>query len=914
MKSFDDELRANGIFDNFDELMHIGVERKSGRYPWGSGENPNQRSVTFLSTIDELKKKGLTEKQIADGMGLGSTTQLRALKTRAKAEKRAADMTEANRLRNEEQMSNVAIGKKMGINESSVRALLDEGAQARNDELFQIADMLKDNVDRKGMIDIGEGTENLIGVSQTKLNTAVAMLEEDGYHRHRMEVPQQGTGKMTTMKVLAKPEITWGEAVKNRDNIQTIDSAFDRETGEVIKVKPPEMLSSKRVKVRYAEEGGADKDGTIELRRGVEDLSLGNNKYAQVRIAVDGTHYLKGMAVYSDNMPDGVDVVFNTNKSDTGNKLKAMKEMNRNKETGDLDIENPFGATIKPGGQRGKLNIVNEEGDWGNWSKSLSSQMLSKQPLPLIKQQLDLKLKSKLDEFDEINNLTNPIVKKKLLESFADDAESSAVHLKAASLPRQGTHVILPINSLKDTEIYAPKYKNGETVVLVRFPHGGIFEIPELKVNNRNKEALGFLKDAKDAVGINSRIAERLSGADFDGDTVLVIPNNNRAVKSKPPLAALKDFDPKKQYPKYEGMPKMSSETKQAEMGKVSNLITDMTIGGATDSEIARAVKHSMVVIDAEKHELNYKQSAKDNNIAELKRKYQGGANAGASTIVSLASSEARVGQRKDRPMSKGGPYDKKTGERVYEYSGKTYTRVTVGKDRIDKKTGEVIPGKVKEELVPATTKSTKMAETSDARSLIGPQKDPIEFAYADHANALKALARKTRLEFFKTQDSTYSPAANKAYKTEVASLDAKLAAARRNKPFERQAQLLAEANVKARRLANPDMDKAELKKIKGIALTNARLAVGAEKTPIVISDKEWTAIQAGAISNTKLSDIMKNSDMDHIKSLAMPRDRPVMTDSKIALAKARLKSGNTLAEVAESLGVPTSTLIDAVG
>lgn len=903
MKSFDDELKANGLFDNFDELMHIGVERKSGRYPWGSGENPNQRSVTFLQTVEDLKKKGLTESQIAEGMGLSSTTQLRALKTRAKAEKRAADQAEATRLKNEEKMSNVAIGRKMGINESSVRALLDEDAQARNDELFQIADVLKDNVDRKGMIDIGEGTENLMGISQTKLNTAVAMLEEDGYHRHRMDVPQQGTGKMTTMKVLAKPEISWGEAVKNRDNIETIDSAFDRQTGEVIKAKAPENLSSKRVKVRYAEEGGTAKDGTIELRRGVDDLSLGNNKYAQVRIAVDGTHYLKGMAIYSDNMPDGVDVIFNTNKSDTGNKLKAMKEMNRDKD-GNLDVENPFGATIKPGGQRGKLNIVNEEGDWGKWSKSLSSQMLSKQPLPLIKQQLDLKLKSKLDEFDEINNLTNPIVKKKLLESFADDAESSAVHLKAASLPRQGTHAILPINSLRDTEIYAPKYKNGESVVLVRFPHGGIFEIPELKVNNRNKEALSILKDAKDAVGINSKVAERLSGADFDGDTVLVIPNNNKAVRTRSALKELENFDPKVTYKAYEGMPKMSSETKQAEMGKVSNLITDMTIGGASHAEIARAVKHSMVVIDAEKHNLNYKQSAKDNQITELKKKYQGGANKGASTIVSRASSEQRVDQRKDRPASKGGPYDKKTGERVYEYSGKEYTRVTV-----NEKTG-----KVKEEVVKSTTKSTKMAETQDARSLIGPQKDPIEFAYADHANALKALARKTRLEFLKTSDSTYSPAANKAYKAEVTSLDNKLAAARRNKPFERQAQLLAEANVKARRLANPDMDKAELKKIKGIALTNARLAVGAEKVPIVISDKEWTAIQAGAISNTKLSDILKNSDMDHVKSLAMPRDRPVMTDSKVALAKARLKSGNTLAEVAESLGVPTSTLIDAVG
>ena len=72
--------------------------------------------------------------------------------------------------------------------------------------------------------------------------------------------------------------------------------------------------------VRYADDVGSDgvkgieKDGVIELRRGVEDLDLNGNRYAQVRILVDGTHYLKGMAVYSDDMPDGVDVVFNTNK------------------------------------------------------------------------------------------------------------------------------------------------------------------------------------------------------------------------------------------------------------------------------------------------------------------------------------------------------------------------------------------------------------------------------------------------------------------------------------------------------------------------------------------------------------------------------------------------------------------------
>ena len=51
-------------------------------------------------------------------------------------------------------------------------------------------------------------------------------------------------------------------------------------------------------------------------------------------------------------------------------------------------------------------------------------------------------------------------------------------------------------------------------------------------------------------------------------------------------------------------------------MGKISNLITDMTLLGASEDKLARAVRHSMVVIDDEKHHLDYKQSEKDNNIA----------------------------------------------------------------------------------------------------------------------------------------------------------------------------------------------------------------------------------------------------------------------------------------------------------
>lgn len=125
-------------------------------------------------------------------------------------------------------------------------------------------------------------------------------------------------------------------------------------------------------------------------------------------------------------------------------------------------------------------------------SKNLSSQFLSKQPIQLIKKQLDLTYADAADEFSEICSLNNPTVKRKLLLDFADECDSAAVHLKAAALPRQSTQVILPLNAMKETEIFAPNYRDGEKVVLIRYPHGGTFEIPELTVNNKTRLPFPF--------------------------------------------------------------------------------------------------------------------------------------------------------------------------------------------------------------------------------------------------------------------------------------------------------------------------------------------------------------------------------------------------------------------------------------
>jgi hypothetical protein len=873
------------IIDVDDYIAHYGTPRHSGRYPWGSGgDDEGQRNKNFLNYVAGLKNQGMSETEIARGLGL-STTQLRAAKTIAKNAQKQADIAMAQRLK-DKGMSNVAIGERMGINESSVRSLLQPGQKDKADILETTSNMLADQVDKKGYIDVGTGVEHHMGVSRTKLNTAVALLQEKGYTTHYVKVEQLGTGQQTTIKVLAKPGTPYSEVFRNREQIRQVTEFSEDGGRSYLGLREPLSISSKRVDIRYAEDGGADADGVIYVRPGKEDISLGSARYAQVRIAVDGTHYLKGMAMYKDDLPDGVDLQFNTNKNNTGNKHDAMKKMKD-------DPDNPFGAVVRQrigsdGKVKSAMNVVNEEGDWESWSRTLSSQMLSKQSPLLAKNQLDLTYKSKQTDLDEIMSLTNPAVRKKLLESYADDADSSAVHLKAAALPRQGSHVILPINSMKPTEIYAPNYRNGEDVVLVRYPHGGVFEIPQLKVNNNHPAAKKALGNARDAVGIHSKVAERLSGADFDGDTVLVIPNGTGKVKTAQALAGLKDFDPQRAYPAYDGMPRMSPRTKQVEMGVVSNLITDMTIRGANPAELARAVRHSMVVIDAEKHNLNYRQSAIDNGISQLKAKYQGGAKAGASTLISKASSEIRVPDRRPRSAAAGGPIDRVTGRRVFEPTGETYVN-REGK------------------TVTKTLVSKRLAETSDAHSLSSGT--PIERVYADHSNRLKNLANKARKEAINTKATPYSPSAKNVYTKEVTSLDAKLRLALRNSPLERQAQILANATVAAKRRANPDMEATDLKKIKAQALAEARNRTGAKKQQIQLTDLEWEAIQAGAISNHKLTQILNNADLDLVKKLATPKTSVLMNSAKKNRAAAMLNAGYTQAEVADALGVSLTTL-----
>ena len=895
-----------------DILVHYGVKRRSGRYPYGSGEDPYQHTGDFVSRYQELKKTGISETDLAKALGFETTTDLRSAYRQANNERKRLLADRARSLK-DDGLGYSQIGRELGVNESTVRSWLNENREVNQRRAVKTAERLKEEIKEKGCIDVGAGVERELGVSAGKLSEALDILKSEGYVVEGIGVPQVGNTKnRTTIKVVHDPSITTRELYQDYSKIKSVGNYYSTDGGERwYKREYPASIDSSRVKIKYGDEGpkgntGADKDGVIEIRRGVADLDLGNSHYAQVRILVDGSHYLKGMAMYSDDIPDGVDIVFNTNKKTGTPKMDVLKPIQDDK-------DNPFGAYIKAEGQYhytgkdgkehlGAINKLKEEGDWDKSSRNLSQQFLSKQPLQLVKKQLSLTYADYDSQYDDIMKVSNPVVKKKLLNEFAGKCDSATIHLKAAALPRQQTRVLLPITQLRDTEVYAPYLRNGEKVALVRYPHGGTFEIPVLTVNNKNASAKKILGNATDAIGINSKVAEVLSGADFDGDTAIVIPVNSRVrvVSTKREGTAfeeLNDFDPKSAYPYREGMTVMTKQRTQREMGIVSNLITDMTIRGAKPEEIVRAVKHSMVVIDAAKHKLDFKQSEKDNGIAELKKKYQPRYDddgnvvgyGGASTLLSRRKQTVQVPERRGSSR-----INKETGEVEYKESGRTY---------IDSKGNKV----------KAMQNVPLISTVEDMRSLSSGH--PVENAYADYGNKMKALARKARKEAANMEGLKYSSSANKVYAKEVSDLNNALDIAERNAPKERRAQAIANSVVKAKIQDNPELgeksNKKMLEKVRSAAIEDARISVGAsgKATRIYITEKQWEAIQAGAITSTKLSKILKYTDPDELKSLAMPKSKTTLTTAKQNKLKQMHNSGYTIAEIADELGVSTGTV-----
>lgn len=907
-----------GIPSNESVLEHYGTKRHSGRYPWGSGKTPYQHSGDFLSRVNELKKNGLSEKNILETINNGmpdeykmGLTEFRIALQKAGHDRKALEYDQIRALK-DDGLGWKAIGDKLGMSESSVRSKYNNGIGEKASQAEKIAETLRKEVDKKGMIDISEGANQVLGVSESKLDEAAYILEaEYGYKRYGVGIRQPtNVRQQTNITVLAKPEYDQKYAYQHQDQIDSLGDYHSDDGGDTFtKLQRPASLDSNRVAIRYGDEGGLDKDGVMEIRRGVPDLDLGKSHYAQVRILVDGDHYLKGMAVYSDDLPDGVDIMFNTNKPSGTPKMKVLKEAK-------ADPDNPFGAAIKANGQStyigadGKehlspINKLKEEGDWDTMSRNVSSQFLSKQPKKLIENQLKLTVADYQAQYDEIMQYDNPTVKKKLLNDFADTCEGTSMTLKASAFPGQSTKVILPINKIKETEAYCPTYENGTQLALIRYPHAGTFEIPIVTVNNKNLHGKRNLGQIQDAIGINAKVAERLSGADFDGDTVMAIPMSDKVkIKSTRPLDDLKDFDPKTAYAVPEGNPNhvrlMKKEEKQKEMGIISNLITDMTLRGADEKELARAVKHSMVVIDAEKHKLDYKRSERENGIQELKQKWQIRVDeegnekyGGASTLLSRRKQTVRVPERRGSVR-----VDKESGEYIYKESGRTFTDPKTGRERLAEDTVSLI------------------SETKDARTLSSGTIQ--ENLYADFSNKLKAMANQARKEAVNMKGIQRDPQAAKTYATEVASLKEKYNNMIANKPKERKAMLIANANIKAKiqeQGLNPAIDKKEIKKISSVEMQRARDSVGASgrKSKVTFTDKEWGAVQAGAISDNMLTKFLNSSDSDEIVKRAMPKTTSVMSSAKMSKAKAMLRSGYTYKEIAQACGVPESTVYSAL-
>ena len=949
-KIADEILSYLGISDEI-ALAHVGVAhdenppgRGSGRYAFGSGQNSYQHlNQAWLDKYNELIKSGMKEADVAREMGCygpdgkPSTLRLRTVKSAAVNKVRAEKVTLVKKMRDEDGMTWQAIADALGFpNESSARSYYDGNSEANMLRGMQTAEQLKAILEKNPgkVVDVGDGVEKFIfGITKQRMDEALYILESEGYEIYTPKLNQPtNPGQKTTFKVLCPPGTEFDTA-RRPENMIPAEDFISYDDGNHIDPMYlyPSSVDSSRIKINYAEDGGSDRDGVVYIRRGVPDLDLGDSNYAQVRILVDGSHYIKGMAVNRDSnlFPDGIDLIFNTSKSNTkpmmtydedGNPTdKGVLKPIKSKEE---DPDNPFGSTIKDiqkGGQYyyededgnrvlGAINKRADAGDWEDMKKRLPSQFLAKQPENVVKNQLDLTIADKKAELNDILSISNSTLRKKELLDFAGSCDKAAVSLAAYPFAGQKYQVLVPCPSLKDDEVFAPNFKEGSEVALVRFPHAGPFEMPILKVNNQNKEGLrDILPNCHDAVGINYNVAKRLSGADYDGDFVIVIPNpRQKGLKNVDPdkdpyLKKLKDFDPHSEYAERPGMKYMKKGMVGNEMGKISNLITDMYVGGASMEEIVKATKHSMVVIDAYKHKLDYTKSFKDNDIEELKEKYQKHTDddkyGGASSILSRAKSPDTV------PLRKGGP-------RIND-DGTVWYKTAPDSERfyIDKKTGKQSERR---------TDTTKMMTTDNAEKLMSVNRTPIERAYASFANEMKSMAKEARKIYKETKDIEYNKQTYLTYKNDMDTLLNAIDIAESNKNRERYATARANASIQQKmaswKSVHPEATRSEYsaqkKKISDREMKIARNEVGAKRSTISITDRQWDAIQNGGINKTNFERLLKYADREELKERATPRNGNALSSAKQSRIEALRQAGYTNEQIADQVGCSVTTVI----
>ena len=352
--------------DEEDYLAHYGVLRRSGRYPWGSHDNEPQRNKEWLDYVKELEKEGFTQKQIADSYGM-TINELRNRRSISTVFHRQSNIAFAQALR-DKGTGTTEISRRMNVPEPTVRSWLAAGVKDKANVLTNTTNMLRKEMETKRFLDVGKGVANQIGISKTRLDTAVAALKDEGYKVFNIKEPQVTNDNETNVKVLARPDTTFKDLVNNKHEIE-IPQHYSDDGGRKIKViQEPLTIDPSRVGVVYKEDGGDEADGVIYVRPGVKDVEIGGKNYAQVRVAVGPDHYLKGMAVYKEDLPKGVDLLFNTNKTKTCNKLDVMKK-NADEKNFEVGGAHPLLKSItrqiddpETGKLTSVMNIVNEEG------------------------------------------------------------------------------------------------------------------------------------------------------------------------------------------------------------------------------------------------------------------------------------------------------------------------------------------------------------------------------------------------------------------------------------------------------------------------------------------------------------------------------------------------------------------------
>lgn len=210
-----------------DMLMHYGVGWDdnppgigSGRYPHGSGENPNQHmeNMSLADQKSALMKKFKDEAYVATILGYKNTSELR---NAIHAEKNKAEQEKTDAIRalyfdkNNPIISPTKISRITGIPEPTVRSYIKKfGKKTKLQQNVEIENQLKALVDEKKCIDVGSGVEYALGITETRKDKILAELQEQGYTVLNYYQKQLATGKNTTVQMLCPPETTY-EDMKN---------------------------------------------------------------------------------------------------------------------------------------------------------------------------------------------------------------------------------------------------------------------------------------------------------------------------------------------------------------------------------------------------------------------------------------------------------------------------------------------------------------------------------------------------------------------------------------------------------------------------------------------------------------------------------------------------------------------------